>query len=86
MENPVNEPNSEIGYKPKIERDGESEAIALWFAAIVLLAFFVAGVMVYRGGDSDFRTAANDVAPAATLQASPSQAPAIHVHVEGVDP
>jgi len=86
MENPVNQPDSEIGYQPKIEQDGESEAIALWFAAIVLLAFFVAGVMVYREGDSDFRTAANDVAPAATTQASPSQAPAIHAHVEGVDP
>ncbi len=38
--------------------------MGFWFAAVVLCAVLVAGVIVYRTGDADIVTASNEVTPA----------------------
>jgi hypothetical protein len=87
MDKGVNEPNSEFGYKPRLEFDSNDSNVdrtALWFAAAVFFAVIAAGVIIYRSGNSDFRTASIDVvAPAA----APSRdVPPVYSHIEGVDP
>jgi hypothetical protein len=37
------------------------DATGYWFAAAVLFAFLAAGIIVYRAGGDEFRTAANDL-------------------------
>jgi hypothetical protein len=84
MDKGVNEPNSEFGYKPRLEFDSHVDKTALWFAAAVFFAVIAAGVIIYRSGNSDLRTASIDVvAPAA----APSRdVPPVYSHIEGVDP
>ena len=55
---------------PKLEFENRADAAGLWFAAAVLFAVLAAGIIVYRSGNSDFRMATNDTAPAAA-QADP---------------
>jgi hypothetical protein len=55
------------------EFKSQPDATGYWFAAAVLFAFVAAGVIVYRSGGDEFRTAVNDV-PAAT-QTSPIDPP-----------
>jgi hypothetical protein len=50
-----------------------ADAAGYWFAAAVMFAFIAAGVIVYRSGGDEFRTATNDVP--ATAQASPIDPP-----------
>jgi hypothetical protein len=85
MENNVNEPQNEFGYKPRIEFDTRTDRTMLWVAAAVLFAVIAAGVIIYRSGNADFRTAAIDVtaAPAATRTV---EIPPAYSHIEGVDP
>ncbi len=45
---------------PRLEFANAADAIGLWFAAAVIVAVLAAGVIVYRGGNSDFVTAANE--------------------------
>jgi hypothetical protein len=52
------------------------DATGLWFAAAVLCAFLTAGVIVYRTGNSDMVTAANEPMPAAA-KTGPIDAPPI---------
>jgi hypothetical protein len=70
------------------ERDFEfrttADAVGYWFAAAVLFAFLAAVIIVYRTAHGDLRVAANDTTVAA--QSSAIELPALHVHVEGVDP
>jgi len=54
----------------KLEFENRADATGLWFAAAVLFAVLAAGIIVYRTGNSDVRTASNDPAPAAA-QADP---------------
>jgi hypothetical protein len=54
-----------------------ADATGYCFAAAVVFAFLIAGVIVYRTGNEEIiRTAANDAAPAAA-QADPLQPPPI---------
>ena len=52
-----------------------TDAAGYWFAAAVLFAFVAAGVIVYRSGGDEFRTATNDVPT--TTQTSPIDPPAL---------
>ncbi len=50
-----------LGSNPEFK--SKTDSTGYWFAAAVLFAFLAAGVIIYRAGDDEFRTAAND-APA----------------------
>ena len=49
------------GMDKKLELKAKADPTAYWFAAAVLFAFFAAGIIIYRAGGDEFRTAANDV-------------------------
>lgn len=68
--------NSEIYQKSnkserprKVEFSNGADAIGLWFAAAILCAVLTAGVIVYKTGNSDMVTAANDLPAAAPAMA-----------------
>jgi hypothetical protein len=48
-----------------LEFANAADATGLWFALAVVLAILAAGVIVYRSGNSDIVTAANEPMPAA---------------------
>jgi hypothetical protein len=79
-------PGSYRDYNRKrdLEFEVATDTTGYWFAAAVIFAFLAAGIMVYRTGNPDIRTASNDTAVAA--RASPVDLPPLHAHVEGVDP
>jgi hypothetical protein len=60
----------------KLEFENRADATGFWFAAAVLFAVLAAAIIVYRAGDSDYRMASNEVAPAAA-QSDPIAAPPI---------
>ena len=64
---------SRYGLDQGTEFKSRADAAGYWFAAAVMFAFIAAGVIVYRSGSDEFRTATNDV-PAAT-QPSPIDPP-----------
>jgi hypothetical protein len=53
------------GFAPRRGPSNAADAMGFWFAALVLCAFFAAGVIVYRTANSDMLTASNETAPAA---------------------
>lgn len=72
-------PASSLGDEaefPSCEFGSRADATGYWFAAAVVVAFLIAGVIVYRTGTQEIRTAANDTPPAAA-QADPLQPPPI---------
>ena len=71
MDNHVNRESTDLDYKtpPRIEFENCADATGLWFAAAVLCAVLVAGVIVYRTGSADFQTASNSVVAAGPTQA-----------------
>jgi hypothetical protein len=54
----------------KLEFENAADAAGFWFAAAVFCAVLAAAVIVYRTGNTDFRTASNDATPPAA-QAEP---------------
>ena len=54
----------------KFEFENAADATGLWFAAAVFCAVLTAAVIVYRTGNTEFRTASNDATPPAA-QADP---------------
>jgi hypothetical protein len=64
---------SRYGLDNGTEFKSHADAAGYWFAAAVLFAFFAAGVIVYRSGGDEFRTATNDVPT--TAQTSPIDPP-----------
>jgi hypothetical protein len=76
MTNPMDTRRADFSYREhKLEFERATDAAGYWFAAVVLFAFLAAGVIVYRTGNSEFRTATND-APA-VAQATPVDPPPI---------
>jgi hypothetical protein len=69
MGSPLNEnPNFDgDGFKsdPQLEFQHGADATGYWFAAAALFAVLAAAIIVYRGANSEFQTAANDPMPAA---------------------
>ncbi len=61
------------GLENGTEFKSHADSVGYWFAAAVLFAFFAAGIIVYRSGGDEFRTATNDVP--ATAQTSPVDPP-----------
>lgn len=57
----------------KVEFSNGADAMSLRFVALVLWAVLTAGVIVYRTGNSDIVTAANDLPPHATMIAPQHQ-------------
>ena len=51
---------SRYGLDQNLELKARADATGYWFAAAVLFAFLAAGIIVYRAGGDEFRTAAND--------------------------
>jgi hypothetical protein len=49
----------------ELEFANAADAMGLWFALAVVLAVLAAGVIVYRNGNSDIVSAANEPMPAA---------------------
>jgi len=90
MENDANEPQSEFGFKPRLEFENNADTAGLWFAAAVIFAVIAAGIIVYRSGISDLRTASLEVASVTTTtsapRSSPVEIPPLYSHIEGVDP
>jgi hypothetical protein len=80
MEGPMTKPmdtrNVDFAYREhKLEFERVTDATGYWFAAAVLFAFLAAGIIVYRAGNAEFRTAANDTP--AVAQATPVDPPPI---------
>jgi hypothetical protein len=90
MESHANGPKTELGYRrslaPKHEFENTADAAGLWFAAAVMFAVLTAGVIVYRAGGPDIRTASNDVTALAAARSSPAEMPPAYSHIEGIDP
>jgi len=47
-----------LDHNPELE--SKTDPTGYWFAAAVLFAFLAAGIIIYRAGGDEFRTAAND--------------------------
>jgi hypothetical protein len=76
---------SQTRLDPKLENT--ADAAGLWFAAAVIFAAIVAGIILYyRADGSDIRTASNDVAVPAAARSSPVEIPPAYSHIEGIDP
>jgi hypothetical protein len=60
--------------EPSLESDRAPDAAGYWFLAAVLFAFIAAGIIVYRGGNTEMQTAANYRAAA---QSDPIASPPI---------
>ena len=61
----------------KLEFENAADATGLWFAAAVFCAVLAAAVIVYRTGNTDFRTASNDAMPAAAQSDPGAPAPIV---------
>jgi len=63
MANQLNGLESKRSYplESPIEQENETDKVGYWFAIAALFAFVVAGVIVYRTGNSDFTTAPDDL-------------------------
>jgi hypothetical protein len=61
------------GLDHELEFKTGTDATGYWFAAAVVFAFLAAGIIIYRAGGDEFRTAANDLPAAA--QTSPIDPP-----------
>jgi hypothetical protein len=65
--------------RPVLDREFDLEpcadATGYWFAAAAVFAFLAAGIIVYRAGGDEIRTAANDLPTAAQSSPIPSPAP-----------
>jgi hypothetical protein len=57
-----------------LEFSNAADATGFWFAAAVLCAVLVAGVIVYRSANSDVVTASNDVPQAVQAHQAPPAA------------
>jgi hypothetical protein len=86
MDNNLNETNTELGYKTDLQYESRTDATGLWFAAAVLFAVIAAGAIIYRSGNSDFRTASIDTAGPMAAHSAAAEIPPIYSHNEGVDP
>jgi hypothetical protein len=86
MDNNLNETNADLGYKPGLQYESRADTTGLWFAAAVLFAVVAAGVIIYRSGNSDFRTASIEVAAPMAAHSAAAEIPPIYYHNEGVDP
>lgn len=66
MDNQTNK-NKEFDHSLGCNLDNESvtDALGYWFAALIMVVFLAAGVIVYRAGNTDVQTAFNDVPAAA---------------------
>jgi hypothetical protein len=60
---------------PTLDSENRAGPAGLWFAAAVLFAVLAAGVIIYRTGSADFRTASNDAMPSAAQTDPISPAP-----------
>ena len=52
---------SERNPESSLEAENATDTVGYWFAVGALGAFIVAGVIVYRAGNSDFPTVSNDL-------------------------
>jgi hypothetical protein len=66
MDGETNKQNK-LPRKPQLSNAADAngpDAMGFWFAAVVLCAVLVAGVIIYRIGNPDIVTASNEVTPA----------------------
>jgi hypothetical protein len=62
MDNNKNSDKTQPLTKQKLENTMDTSG--RWFAVAVLFAVLVAGIIIYRAGNDDIRTASNDILPA----------------------
>jgi hypothetical protein len=74
MDNGMNKQSFKFNPDAPGEFENGPDATGYWFAAAVIFAVLVAGVIVYRAGNSDTVMARNDTAPPAA-QADPIAPP-----------
>jgi hypothetical protein len=72
VDDPLTTPLGDEAEFPSCEYASRLDATGYWFATAIVFAFLAAGVIVYRTGNPEIRTAANDIPPAAA-QADPIQ-------------
>jgi hypothetical protein len=63
---PTETDQGDCNLSSELEFANAADATGLWFALAVVLAVLAAGVIMYRSGNSDIVTAANEPTPAAT--------------------
>jgi hypothetical protein len=74
-QNPENDDYFDRYLERSLGDDRPTDATVYWFRAAVLFAFLAAGIIVYRAGTYEVRTAANDMPPAAARLDPLSPAP-----------
>lgn len=82
MDSSLHEPRDRLVVKGPLDRadsdavfQSRADPIGYWFAAAVVVAFLWAGLIVYRTGNQEIRTASNE--PPLAAQTDPLQPPAI---------
>ncbi len=71
MDQPMKKTDLDVDYERyglerRLDTERAPDAAGYWFLVAVLFAFIAAGIIVYRAGNSEMQTAANDAShPAA---------------------
>ena len=79
MDNEMRKRNYRFENPPTLEFENAADATGFWFAAVVIGAVLVAGIIVYRTDNTEFRIATNDATPIAA-QADSVTPPNLPVH------
>jgi hypothetical protein len=64
MDNNGSKLNDKSELPTELKLENTIDTSGMWFAAAVLFAVLVAGIIIYRAANDDIRTAANDTLPA----------------------
>jgi hypothetical protein len=75
MDDQLQNHNVDNDLQPRLEFQNGADAAGLWFAAAALIAVLAAGIIIYRAGNREIRTAAIDGGPASSLITPPPMLP-----------
>ncbi len=64
MDNNASQPSEKPELPTKLKLENTVGTSGMWFAAVVLFAVLVAGIIIYRAANDDIHTASNDTLPA----------------------
>jgi hypothetical protein len=64
MDNNASQPSEKPELPTKLKLENTVGRSGMWFAAVVLFAVLVAGIIIYRAANDDIHTASNDILPA----------------------
>ena len=67
MDNNGSKPSDKSEPPSELKLENTLDTSGMWFAAAVLFAVLVAGIIIYRAANDDIRTASNDTLPAPAL-------------------